>query len=54
MTLDQICESIEVTSRQITTARLMRLHKESEQRLKEMHELAWQLVEATRPKDNES
>jgi len=53
MTLDQICESIAITSRQVTTAKLMRLHEETEQYLREMHELAWQLVEASRPKDDE-
>ena len=53
MTLDQICESIAITSRHVTTAKLMRLHEETEQYLREMHELAWQLVEASRPKDDE-
>ena len=53
MTIDQICESIETTARLLTTDKLMYHHEKAEQRLKQMHELAWQLVEATRSEDDE-
>ena len=54
MTLTQICASIALTLNEMDTAMALQQPKHAEQCQKEMHELAWQLVNATRPKDDES
>ena len=54
MSITQICTSINLVVSDVSIAVAMQQPDRAEELMSELHELAWQLVNETRPEDHES